>query len=448
MSALAPSAWPARRTSALVWLVLGGLAVLPYVLVLNQPFISDDYLQISLGRQYGPPSGWNALAGDPLYRARATSLVLTHLTEHFFGFSPLPFYVSVILLHVLNTGLLFALTLRLGLGRRIALCAAAFFAVYEGHQEAVMWYAALHELLVFFFAFITLILWSLWGEGRRPRPLYYAGALAAFFLALLSKESAVALVPLLLVVARDRRRAWRWTMPFAALALAYIAATFAGSPVHQHFQDGTFSLRAPVWMTLPISLGRLTWIWGLLALAALVAWGGRRFRWLVLLGGIWMVVALLPYSFLTYMPRVPSRHTYLASAGLAWIVAAGFVAFWRRFQASSRWPAYALVAVVLLHNCGYIWVKKRAQFLERALPTEALVDLARATDGVIHVTCFPYNQETAELAVEMRLGKPARLVWERSSSDFSPACLETPSQPALAADTASDSSAQGSQGGL
>ena len=447
MSALAPSAWPARRTSALVWLVLGGLAVLPYVLVPNQPFISDDYLQISLGRQYGPPSGWSALAGDPLYRARATSLVLTYFTERFFGFSPLPFYLSAILLHVLNTWLLFALTLRLGMVRRIALCAAAFFAVYEGHQEAVMWYAALHELLVFFFSLITVILWKLWDEDRRPRGLYYASALAAFSLALLSKESAVVLVPLLVVVARDRRRAWPWTVPFAALALAYVAATFAGSPLHQHFHDGTFSLRAPVWMTLPISIGRLTWFWGLLALAALVAWGGRSFRWVVLLGGLWMVVALLPYSFLTYMPRVPSRHTYLASAGLAWIVAAGFVAFWRRFQASSRWLAYALAAVVLLHNCGYIWVKKRAQFLERALPTEALVDLARATDGVIHVTCFPYNQGIAELAVQMRLGKPARLVWETSGAGFSPACLEPGGQPALAG-TASDSSAQGSQGGL
>ena len=31
----------------------------------------------------------------------------------------------------------------------------------------------------------------------------------------------------------------------------------------------------------------------------------------------------MPYSFLTYMPRLPSRHTYLASVGLAFIVAAG-----------------------------------------------------------------------------------------------------------------------------
>jgi hypothetical protein len=34
----------------------------------------------------------------------------------------------------------------------------------------------------------------------------------------------------------------------------------------------------------------------------------------------WMTLGLLHYSFLTYMTRVPSRHTYLAAAGLALLV--------------------------------------------------------------------------------------------------------------------------------
>lgn len=140
--------------------ILALLAILPYVVVLDQPLISDDYLQIALGRQYGPVSGWSALAGDALYRARATSLVVTYWTERLFGASPLPLYASAILLHVLNSWLVFALASRLGLGRRMGLCAAAFFAIYEGHQEAVMWYAALPELLVFTFSLVALILRS------------------------------------------------------------------------------------------------------------------------------------------------------------------------------------------------------------------------------------------------------------------------------------------------
>jgi len=408
----------------LTLLLLAGLAVLPYVVILNQPFIADDYIQIALGRQYGPVSGWTALANDVLYRARATSLVLTYWTERFFGFWPLPFYVTALLLHVLNTWLVFALGLRLGVGRRMALCAAAFFAVYEGHQEAVMWYASLPELLVFFFSFSTLLLWSLWLSSKRV--WYYPAALICFCLALVSKESAVVMVPLMFLTAWKKRPAWLWIAPFALLAMGYAGMTFAGHDRHYHFKDaGTFSLTAPFWVTLSNSSARLMWFWGLLSLLALMVWRRAQYCRMALFAVGWMVITFLPYSFLSYMPHVPSRHTYLASAGLAWVVAAGFLVFYRHVKAPGRWPAYALAAVVLVHNCGYIWVKKRAQYLERAAPTEVLVDFARQAGGPVRVRCFPYVREVAELAVQMRLGKPpSSVIWAKTGSQFSPACLE------------------------
>jgi len=422
----------AKRTPLWGWVVLAALAILSYTVILDQPFISDDYLQIALGRQYGPVSGWTDLAGDALYRARATSLVITYWTERLFGFSPLPFYASAILLHVLNTWLVFVLSVRLGLGRRLALCAAAFFAVYEGHQEAVMWYAALPELLVFTFSLATLILWSRWLSANHRRPLYYAAALSAFALALLSKEPAVAVVPFLGVVSWRQRRTWPWIAPFALLAAGYFAITYAARDGHQHFHDGTFSLAAPVWLTVLNSLGSLVWFWGLLSLGALVLWRRGRDGRTLALALIWIVVTFLPYSFLTYMPRVPSRHTYLASVGLAWIVAAAFLAFRRRFRTSAPRLVHAVMAVVLLHNCGYIWITKHAQFLERAQPTEALVEAARQARGPIYVRCYPYNAGIARLAVEMRLSRPHELVWAVTHSDFSPACLEVTAATAQA----------------
>jgi hypothetical protein len=404
--------------------LLAGLSVVPYLTVLQQPFISDDYLQIALGRQYGAVEGWSSLAADPLYRARSTSLVLTYWTERLFGFSPLPFYLSALIIHVLNTWLVVLLTTRLGMGRRMALCAAAFFAVYEGHQEAVMWYAALPELLVFTFSLATLLLWSRWLAAERRRPLLYAATLLAFVLALLSKEPGVAVAPLLAVLSWNQRRAWPWIAPFALLAAGYFGITYAGRDTHQHFSDGTFSVQAPVVLTILNSLGSLVWFWGLLSLVALVVWRRLRDSRVVLLALAWIVITFLPYSFLTYMPRVPSRHTYLASVGLAWIVAAAFLAFQRRFQGARPRLVYALVAILVLHNIGYILIKKRAQFLDRAEPTEALVELARTAQGPIHVRCFPYNAEAARLAVEMRLGRPHELIWEVTGSRFTRACLE------------------------
>ncbi|MEO8130612.1 MAG: glycosyltransferase family 2 protein, partial [Bryobacteraceae bacterium] len=57
------------------------LAFAAYARSLWLPFVSDDYVQIELGRQFGPVSGWGDLLHDALYRCRATSLILTYWTE-------------------------------------------------------------------------------------------------------------------------------------------------------------------------------------------------------------------------------------------------------------------------------------------------------------------------------------------------------------------------------
>jgi hypothetical protein len=407
--------------------ILAALGCVAYLPTLNLPFISDDCLQIDLARHYGPVSGWPALAADPLYRARATSLVLTYWTERAFGFSPTPFNLSSLLLHFLNIWMLYFLSRRLGLERLPSALAAGFFAVQEGHQEAVMWYAAVHDLLVFLFAAATLLAWLRFCDSSRRRD--YALAFGCFLLALISKESAVAIVPLLVLLAPEPRRAWKAALPFALAAAGYFGLAWAGRGSHQHFGDGTFALTAPFWITLWNSTGRLLWIWGVLALAALAAWRDRAWTRTLKIAAAWAILFLLPYSFLTYMPRVPSRHTYLASAGLAWVVACGFMVFRQRFR-DMRWPAYALGTVIVLHNCGYLWFWKQAQYEKRAEPTEALVELARAGEPV-RIECFPYNEAAARLAVEMRLGESAPpIIWAPVRSSFDRGCLVVERLPA------------------
>ena len=405
-----------RTRGVYVLVALAVLAVLPYLPALTLPFIADDYFQIALARLYGPSSGWPTMAADALYRCRATSLVMTYWTERFFGLNPIAYNWSSLILHILNTWLVFALGAWRRIGWRISAVAAAFFAVYEGHQEAVIWYSALPELLVFLFSLAAVLLWILHlqvGQGLR----YYAASLACFMLALGSKESAVAVVGLLLVTVLVERANWKRRLleivPYAAVSLVYAYLIFTAPPDYLHLHDGTFSPRAHFWVTLFNSTGRLFWIWGFLGLAAVAIWRNGSAGPRVVCGDLrsfltiamgWILITFLPYSFLTYMPRVPSRHTYFASVGLSLIVAAGFLAVRERFRA--RWIPAALAAVIVLHNCGYLWTRKQTQYLERAAPTEQLIKFARQTNGPVYVHCFAYSPTIAEVAVEVGAGKP------------------------------------------
>ena len=153
-------------------------------------------------------------------------------------------------------------------------------------------------------------------------------------------------------------------------------------------------------------MGRLFWIWGLLSILAVVVWRSPGRTRLAILGAAWAGIALLPYCFLTYMPRVPSRHTYFASVGIAIVVSAGFWTVRERFQARP-WLSWGLAAAVVVHNCVYLWVWKQAQFLARAALTEQLVVFAAEVEGPVFLHCFPGGMEVAQWAVELRLDKQA-----------------------------------------
>ncbi len=398
--------------------LLALLAVLAYLPALSFPFIEDDYPNIAQALEYGPPSGWAGMAGDAINRPRATSFLYLYWLHALAGMNPLPFYAAGIALHAVNTWLVFALGRWRLLGYGVSAWAAAFFAIYEGHQEAVMWISACNELLLFFFGALSLYCWLRFLEPPGGRRWYWA-ALAAFALALLSKESAVILLVLLAVAAATTTpRKMPLLAPFAVLGAAAVLSILGTQSYSGRFQDGSFVLAAPFWRTWANSFPRLFWIWGLVAVVALLAWKPPHYRRILALGGFWAAAALVPYIFPVYINRVPSRQTYLASAGAAFIVGAALDALWKR----RRRAAPLVLALLLVQNIGWLWVRKRAQFLERARPTEQLLELARRSEGPIYVRCFPRQRIIAEQAV--RLMAPTRtpaLLWEptgRAAAEF------------------------------
>ncbi len=385
--------------------LLALLAVLAYTPLLGIPLFEDDFPNLMQAQQYGAPADALTLLHNPVFRLRATSFWAMFLLWRVAKLTPMIYHLTSLALHILNSWLVYGVCLAWPRMRSAAFCAAGFFAIAEGHQEAVVWFSAINELLQFSFGMAAL--WC-WLRGS------WLASIALFALALLSKESAVAILPLFLL-AGGRKTAVR-ILPHAALAAVAVAWIVGSQGISFRFSDGSFSRYAPFWITWPVNYLRVMWIWGVVAVIAILAARDRKLWPPAATAAAWLGIALAPYSFLLYSTRIPSRQTYLASAGLAMLVGIA-AAYWQEHAGGRRMVLAAVAAVVLVHNVGYLWTKKRSQFLERAAPTDQLIALARRTPGPIWVRCFPRNRFIAEEAAHLGAGyAPSDLIWDEAEA--------------------------------
>ena len=381
-------------------MVIAVLAILAYLPAFQLSFIADDFPQIQMSRTIAEPGGLLHLYEQPIAHWRMTFFVLTYWVDRLAGLDPQIYHGVAVALHVLCCWLVYALWIWQPIGKKIALIAAGFFAVFEGHQEAVMWYSAIMETLLFLFGVGAVVCFIQWLRGKGW--LYYGLSLASFGLAVFSKESAYvyALLMILPVAEVYAERSMRWKaiagwLPFLALAVGSVIWIAVGSVSNPRFGDGSFAITSHFPRVLAESMGRLLFVWGLIALIALGIFRPKEHLRLTIYSLIWMILSLLPYSFLTYMNRVPSRQTYLASVGLAWLVAAAMVTVWERLGGKL---VLAIAAIILMVNVSILWRKKAEQYRTRSLPTDMLINAVRHADGPIHIRCYPYIPLVAESA--------------------------------------------------
>lgn len=406
------------RSSILRCLLLALLCIIAYTPTLSIPLLEDDYPNIGLAQNYGSVSALPRLLQDPALRPRATSWWTMFALWRNFQVAPVAYRVTGLLLHVGNTLLLYWLAMTWLPMRSAAIWTAAFFAVHEGHQEAVMWLSGMTEAFLFFFGIGAVLCW-MEAQARRAAWLWRMAAAILLVFALLSKESAIVLFPFFLLTAP--RAAWRSSLLHSLPLLAFIALWLAAILATRtySFRFTTFSLHAPFWITWPRSFSRLLWPWGWFAVAVIfLQRRDRDVKKAALFALIWIGIGLAPYSFLTfpYSTQIPSRQTYLASAGLAFLFGLA-LSFLSRNAPHPRILVTALVALMLINNVGWIWTRKRGQFIQRAEPTEQLIRLARKTNGPIWVRCFPRQDLIANEAVRLAAGRPgSTLVWSESEA--------------------------------
>lgn len=201
---------------------------------------------------------------------------LTFLFEYtFFGLNPLPYHFTNVLLHVLNTWLVFRVVLQLSGKQVTALVAAVLFAAHPLHVESVAWVSERKDVLYTFF-YLLSIHWYLLYTQADYKPRRYIIALLLFLASLLSKSAAVTLPVLLLAIDiyKGRKIAGKAIIdkiPFFILSLTFgiiaIMSQKAGGAIRDLSAIHSFTERIfiftyglssyLVWLVLPVRLSAM-----------------------------------------------------------------------------------------------------------------------------------------------------------------------------------------------
>jgi Flp pilus assembly protein TadD len=186
----------AKRPILLTVIVL--VVGLVYANSLNAGFVWDDAsIVVNRGGFFSEPSNaWTLLSSEdsthasgvknPYYRPLNTLAYM--LDYHLWGHDPFWYHLENLLLHALTVVLLFLVVEAAFTDRVLAFVTAILFAVYPVNSEAVSFVSARNNLLCVGLLFASLLALTKCRTHGRLRPL---GALLLFFLALMSKESAV-----------------------------------------------------------------------------------------------------------------------------------------------------------------------------------------------------------------------------------------------------------------
>ncbi|PIP65300.1 hypothetical protein COU77_02730 [Candidatus Peregrinibacteria bacterium CG10_big_fil_rev_8_21_14_0_10_49_16] len=160
--------------------------------------------------------------------------LLTYQLEYalFGGFDPMVVHATNLLLHVVNTLLVF-LIFRRFFREYIALLCALLFSVHPLVVETVVWGAARKDLLSSMFFLSSVYLFLQWRNARVTLTHGYWLSVSAFALGLLSKVS-IALLPFMLLLldwykdGHVDRRSIREKCPYFALAALFVVIALFG----------------------------------------------------------------------------------------------------------------------------------------------------------------------------------------------------------------------------
>ena len=399
MASSKDSAKTGKSAMAAFFAAMALLAFAVYSPLFRAPFLFDDH-SVVLGDHAVATGGDGKVSHVDLFeglveKPRPVRQLSHRIDAAVFGAKPAAAHVENVCLHFLTALFGFLLLRRIGRSRAVAAAAAAFFLLNPVCVETLGVVSHRKEILATMFSMLGLL-----AVFAQPRKIRFP-ALAMFFLAAFSKETAV-VFPLLAAAAastaddkvdRTVRRTLFGYAIFAVLlaGLAFLQiqhsmAATGGNPAVDAFRAGHFGLGTPFIVALgaairafPRWIACLAWPLGhsldppflleapffsagtavglaAIALMAAALVRTKKSRSALFSPLAWCLAALLPYMLPPLIQRgatqvLADRYAYCASFGLAWAVAEAVVPF---VGSSAFRVALVAAAAVFYGACAHV----------------------------------------------------------------------------------------------
>lgn len=368
-----------------------------YVNSLGHDFVWDDTSLIAENREYFEDDvNLNQVFQKPYFEVpyyRPLLLASYFLDYNIWGLKPYGFHLSNVVLHILNTLLVFFFILQLGYSSGISFFSAALFAAHPVQTETIAWISGRNDSLMVLFvlsAFISI------GRARYQQIMsrkicWYGISFAALGCAYLTKEMAVMFLPLLLLTDYfHNRRTWSSSARYETLAvyggcaaitlgfLFFRSLLFKNFPAQLSFSPETFStaittppavytyylkvLFFPFNLTLAPSFpfsGTALQSTAFLAGAVFISVAGavvllNKFFKEGIFGILWVLVYILPVSGIVYTGVTILEHRlYGASIGFCLMLTLACKKLGSSATESSFLHRYAWRGIILLIIAGY-----------------------------------------------------------------------------------------------
>jgi hypothetical protein len=390
------------------WLAIGVLVPVLVVLAVYHPaadasLVDDDFQWIETGMVLTPRRLVALGERDHFYRP-AVELYFT-LAHRTFGCDARALHQASVAIHIVNCLLVLGVGWELTRRADFAAIGSIVFASQSSFVQAVTWVSAVTALLSVLGWLLSLWLYLQWRRQGRAWKLVASWASVAF--ALGAHESAITLVPALLLAGSLIRRAdqpsgaggwlarYRHLTPFVALALAYAILTAIINSRNYVVTGGHYAVGPHIASNLfhylvALYVGKRSWFdYAALGavLAAQAVWGPPRMRvWIA-----WILVSLIPVLPFTW--GMASRYLYLPAIPFAWLVAdvilsaSAWLARWTDGWTSVSWRrhipvgvAVAATAVIAVRGASF-GRKGVAEFVERTAPYAELMRAVREQDA-------------------------------------------------------------------